>query len=138
MLQELSDESRQTCHKTNIKYKGDCCEQNPNQRGQCDDRKCLRLRIFGTTTQPQGKEPGQNDTTKNHGRLGGTRQTLGCLQKLHCHLPEETGVQLMCAASYGIWCNMDTHQTSTEQTCGSTSHTSKERPTSGSGRGQKS
>ena len=61
------------------------------------------------------------DTTKNHGRLGGIRQTLGYLQKQPCHLPEETGVQLLCAASYDIWCrDLDTDQTSTEQTCGRT------------------
>ena len=69
----------------------------------------------------QGKEPGQRDTTKNHGRLGGIRQTPGYLQKQPCHLPKETGVQLLCAASYDIWCrDMDTDQTSTEQTCGRT------------------
>ena len=50
-----------------------------------------------TTLQPQGKDPGQRDTTKNHGRLGGIRQTPGYLQKQPCHLPEETGVQLLCA-----------------------------------------
>ena len=36
------------------------------------------------------------------GRLGGIRQTPGYLQKQPCHLPEETGVQLLCAASYDI------------------------------------
>ena len=42
-------------------------------------------------------------------------------QKQPCHLPEETGVQLMCAASYDIWYrDLDTDQTSTEQTCGHT------------------
>ena len=47
--------------------------------------------------------------------------TPGYLQKQPCHLPEETGVQLLCAASYDIWCrDMDTDQTSTEQTCGRT------------------
>ena len=46
---------------------------------------------------PQGKEPGQRDTAKNRGRLGGIRQTLGYLQK-------RQDVQLMCAASYDIWC----------------------------------
>ena len=57
------------------------------------------------------------DKTKNHGRLGGIRQTP--LQKQPCHLPEETGVQLLCAASYDIWCReLDTDQTRTEQTCG--------------------
>ena len=49
------------------------------------------------------------------------RQTPGYLQKQPCHLPKETGVQLLCAASYDIWCrDMDTDQTSTEQTCGRT------------------
>ena len=32
-----------------------------------------RLRVLGTTLQPQGKEPEQIDTTKNHCRLGGIR-----------------------------------------------------------------
>ena len=45
--------------------------------------------------------------------------TPGYLQKQPCHLPEETCVQLMCATSYVIWCrDIDTDQTSTEQTCG--------------------
>ena len=62
-----------------------------------------------------------SDTTKNHGRLGGIRQTPGYLQNQPCHLPKETGVQLLCAASYDIWCrDMDTDQTSTELTCGRT------------------
>ena len=74
---------------------------------------------LGTTLQPQRKEPGQRDTTKNHGWLGGIRQTPGYLQKQTCHLPEDKGVQLMCAASYAIWGRyLDTDQTSTEQTCG--------------------
>ena len=29
---------------------------------------------------------------------------IGYLQKQPCHLPEETCVQLQCAASYDIWC----------------------------------
>ena len=37
-------------------------------------------------------------------RLGGIWQTQGQLQKQPCHLPGERGVQLMCAASYGILC----------------------------------
>ena len=71
-----------------------------------------RLRVLGTILQHQGKEPGQRDTTKNHGRLGGIRQTLGYLLKQPCHLPEETGVQLLCGASYDIWFrDLDTDQT---------------------------
>ena len=84
------------------KDKGDGCRQHPYKREQCADRECPRLRVLGTTLQPQGKEPGQRDTTKNHGRLGGICQTPGYLQKQPCHLPEETGVQLLCAAmTYG-------------------------------------
>ena len=45
---------------------------------------------IGATLQPQGKVPGQRDTTKNHRRLGGIRQTPGYLQKQPSHLPEET------------------------------------------------
>ena len=84
------------------KEKGDGCRQHPYKCKQCADIKCPRLRILGIKLQPQGKEPGQRDTAKNHGRLGGIRQPPGYLQKQPCHLPEETGLQLMCAASYDI------------------------------------
>ena len=48
------------------------------------------------------------------------------LQKQPCHLPEETGVQLLCAAGYDIWFrDLDTDQTSTGQTCGSTDQNGK-------------
>ena len=57
--------------------------------------KLKALRILGTMLQPQGKEPGQRDTTKNHGRLGRMCQTPGSLQKQPSHLPEKTGVQLL-------------------------------------------
>ena len=62
------------------------------------------------------KRTRQRDTAKNHGRRSSTCQTPGYLQKQSCHLPEETGIQLLCAASYDIWCrDLDTDQTSTEQ-----------------------
>ena len=54
---------------------GDGCRQHPYKREQCADRKCPRLRVLGSTLQRQGKAPGQRDTAKNHGRLGGIRQT---------------------------------------------------------------
>ena len=41
--------------------------------------------IHEVTLQHLGKESGQ---TKNHGRVGGIRQTPGSLQRLPCHLPE--------------------------------------------------
>ena len=101
MLQGLSHESRRMGLKMTIaKTKVMVVDNTPYKREQCADRKCPMPRVLDTTLQPQGKEPGQRDTTKNHGSLGGIRQTPGYLQKQPCHLPEETGVQLMCAVSY--------------------------------------
>ena len=62
--------------------------QHPYKLEQCTGRKCPRLHVLGTTLQHQGNEPGQRDTKKNHGRLGGIRQTPGCLQRQPYHLPE--------------------------------------------------
>ena len=76
MLQELSAESGRMGLKMNIaKTKVMVVDNIPINVEQCADRKCPRLRVLGTTLQPQGKEPGQIDTAKNHGRLGGIRQT---------------------------------------------------------------
>ena len=115
-----SDESRQMGLKMNItKTKVMVVDNPPINVNNVLIENVQRLRVLGTTLQPQGKEPGQRDTTKNHGRLGGICQTPGYLQKQYCHLPEETGVQLLCAASYNILCiDLDTDKTSTEQTCG--------------------
>ena len=102
MLQEVSDENGRIGRKD----KGDGCRQHTYKREQCAYRKCSGLRVLGTTLQPQRKEPGQIDTTKNHDRLGGILQTYEYLQKQ----------QLMCADSYDIWCRyMDTDQISTRQ-----------------------
>ena len=127
MLQELSDESRQLGLKMNItKTKVMVVDNTPINVNNVLIEKCPRLRVLGTTPQPQGKEPRQRDTTKNHCRLGGIRQTPGYVQKQPCHLPEETSVQLLGAASYDIWCrDLDTDQTSTEQTCGRTDQNGK-------------
>ena len=47
-------------------------------------------------------------------------------KKQSCHLPEETGVQLLCSASYDMCFRyLDTDQTSTEQTCGRTDQNGK-------------
>ena len=70
----------------------------------------------------------------------------GIYSKQPCHLPEETGVQLLCAASYdmmqrpGHWpnkhrTNLRQHRPKWKEVC-STLHTKIEKPTSGSGRGQ--
>ena len=123
MLQELSDESRRMGLKMNIAKTKVMVVDNTsiNVNNVLIENVEGYTCILGTTLQPQGKEPGQRYTTKNHGRLGGTRKTPGYHQKQHCQLPEETGVQLLCAASYDIWCrDLDTDQTSTEQTCSRT------------------
>ena len=126
MLQELSDESRQMVLKMNItKTKVMVVDNTPINVNNVLIENVPGYVYLGQQ-QPQGKEPGQRDTTKNHGRLGGIRQTPGYLQKQPCHLPEETSVQLLCAASYDIWCrDLDTDQTSTEQTCGRTDQNGK-------------
>ena len=69
------------------------------------------------------EESGKNDTKNNHGRLGGIHETMGSLQKQPCHQSEEIDrcIYLACCQLHDIWCsNMDTHKTSTEQTCGRT------------------
>ena len=123
MLQELSDESRRMGIKMNIaKTKVMVVDNTPiNVNNLLIENVQGYVYLGQHYVRPQIKEPGQRDTTKNHGRLGGIRQTPGYLQKQPCHLPEETGVQLLCAASYDILCrDLDTDQTSTEQTCGRT------------------
>ena len=55
-------------------------------------------------------------TRRIMGKLGG--QTMISLQKQPRRLSEETGVQLLYAASYDIWCRyLDTDQASTDQNC---------------------
>ena len=122
MLQELSDESRRMGLKMNIaKTKVMVVDNTPININNVLIENVQGYVYLGQHYSLKGKEPGQRDTTKNHGRLGGIRQTPGYLQKQPCHLPKETGVQLLCAASYDIWCrDMDPDQTSTEQTCGRT------------------
>ena len=102
--------------------------------------------VIGTKQLPQRKEAGQRDTKTNRGRLGGIRQTPGYLQKQPCHLSDDTGVQLQCAASYDIWSEIRTLTKQAQNKLAaaqtkmeiSISHTRIERLTSGSGRGQKS
>ena len=127
MLQELSDESRRMGLKMNIaKTKVMVVDNTPINVNNVLIENVEGYVYLGQRNSLKGKEPGQRYTTKNHDRLGGIHQTPGYLQKQPCHLPEETGVQLMCAASYDICCrDMDTDQTSTEQTCGRTDQNGK-------------
>ena len=102
---ELSDESRRMGLKMNIaKTEVMVVDNIPINVNKVLVEKWPRLRVLGTTLHPQGKEPGQRDTTKNHGRMGSICQTPGYLQKQHCHLPEETGEGNSCvllAITYG-------------------------------------
>ena len=73
MLQELSDGSRRMGLKMNIaKTKVMVVDNTPiNVNNVLIENVEGYTCILGTTLQPQGKEPGQRDTTKNHGRLDG-------------------------------------------------------------------
>ena len=56
MLLELYDENRRMGLKMNIaKTKVMVVDNTPYKREQCADRKCPRLRVLGTTLQPQEK-----------------------------------------------------------------------------------
>ena len=126
MLQELSDENRRMGLKMNIAKTNVTVVDNTHINVNNVLIENVQSYVYLGQLQPQGKEPGQRYTTKNHGRLGGTCQTPGYPQKQPCHLPVETGVQLMCASRYDIWCRyLDTDQTSTEQTCGRTDQNGK-------------
>ena len=67
--------------------------------------------MLGTTLEPQGKEPGQRDTTTNHAWLGGIRQTPGYLQKQYCHLLERQVYNscVLQAMTYGAETNKQAH-----------------------------
>ena len=122
MLQELSDESRRMGLKMNsAKTNVMVVDNTPINENNVLIENAQGYVYVGQHYEPQEKEPRQRDTTKNHGRLGGIRQIPGYLQKKPCHLPEDTCVQLLWAASSDIWCiDLDTNQTSTEQTCSRT------------------
>ena len=56
MIQELSDESRRMGLTLNIaNTKVMVADNTPYEREQCANRKCPRLRVHGTTLQPEGK-----------------------------------------------------------------------------------
>ena len=81
MLQELSDESRQRGLKMNIaKTKVMVVDNTPTNVNNVLIGNVEGYVYMGQHVQPQGKEQGQGDATKNHGRLGGIRQTPGSLQ----------------------------------------------------------
>ena len=128
MLQELSDESRQMGLKMNItKTKVMVVDNTPINVNNVLIENVPGYAYLGQHYNLKEKNQDKDrDTTKNHGRLCGIRQTPRYLQKQPCHLSEETSAQLLCAASYDIWCrDLDTDQTSTEQTCGRTDQNGK-------------
>ena len=124
MLQELSDESRRMCIKINItKTEVMVADNTPINVNNVLIENIGGYEYLGQRYSLKENNQG-NDTVQRRimeGRAAWHSQTQGYLQKQPCHLPEETGVQLMFAASNDIWCrDLDTDQTSTEQTCGST------------------
>ena len=106
MLQELSDESRRMGLKMNIaKTKVIFLDNTPinvnnvlieNFQGYVyptwDNTTASRKRTRTKRYNEESWQAGRHTPTPGH------------LQKQPYHLPEETGVQLMCAASYDIWC----------------------------------
>ena len=118
--QELSDESRRMCLKMNMaKSKVVVIDNTPVHVNNVLIEH-VEGYVLGTTLQPQGKEPGQRDTKKNHGRLGGIRQTPGYLQSnlAICLKRQVYNSCVLPARTYGAY--MSTAQTSTEQACGRT------------------
>ena len=139
MLQDLCDESRQIGVKMNIAK---------TKLMAIDNVLTENVEFYVNLGQHYNlKESNQHKdlahTTKNHGRLGCVRHPPALLQNQPRHLPEETGVQLMCAASYDVWCrdsdtnqnkhstNVQPHRPKWKEVC-STSHARTEGPTSGS------
>ena len=118
MLQELSDESRRMGPKMNIAktkvmdvdntpiHVNNVLIENVQDYVYLGQHYCLKAGWAANATK-------HRDIFKSN-------------QKQPCHLPEETGVQLLCAAIYDTWCrDLDTDQTSTEQTCGRTDQNGK-------------
>ena len=126
MLQELSDESRRMGLKMNIaETKVMVIDNSP-----INVNNVLIENVRGYVYLGQHYSPRKRTRTKRYNeeswQAGRHTQKPGYLQKQPCHLPEETGVQRMCATSYDIWGrDLDTDQTSTEQTCGRTDQTGK-------------
>ena len=128
MLQELSDESRRMGLKMNIaKTKVMVVDNTP-----INVNNVLIENVQGYVYLGQHyslKEKNQDNEIQRRimaGWAAYAKHRSGHLQKQPCHLPEETGVQLLCAVSYDIWCrDLDTDHTSTEQTCGRTDQTGK-------------
>ena len=92
IVQELSDESRQTGLKMIIaKTKVMVVDNTP-----INVNNVLIENVEGYVYLGQRYSLRENnqdkEITKNHGRLGGIRQTPGYLRKQPCHLPEETPV----------------------------------------------
>ena len=127
MLQELSDESRQMGLKMNItKTKVMVVDNTP-----INVNNVLIENVPGYVYLGQHyslKEKNQDKEIQRRIMAGWAAYAKhrDIFKKQPCHLPEETSVQLLCAASYDIWCrDLDTDQTSTEQTCGRTDQNGK-------------
>ena len=121
MLQELSDESSRMVLKMNIaKTKVMVVDNTP-----INVNNVLIENVQGYVYVGQHYSLKEKNQDKEIQRriMAGWAAYAKHRDKHPCHLPEETGVQILCAASYDIWCrDLDTDQSSTEQTCGRTDH----------------
>ena len=122
MLQELSDESRRMCLKMNTAKTNVMVVDNTH----INVNNVLLENVQGYVYLGQHYSIKQKSQDKEIQRriMAGwaayAKQWDIFKSKLAICL-KRTGVQLLCAASYDIWCrDLDTDQTSTEQTCGRT------------------
>ena len=79
---------------TNLRFADDIfvCTETPQELQQMLQELSDESRRMGLKMNIAKTKMMHQDTMKNHGRLGGIRQTPGYLQHQPCHLPEETGV----------------------------------------------
>ena len=124
MLQEPSDESRRMGLKMNIAKLmvvdntpinvNNVLIENVQGSGTWDNTTASRKR-----TRTHRKITRTNRYNEESWQAGRHTPNTGISSKATFRLPDETCVQLMCAASYDIWSrDLVTDRTSTEQTCG--------------------
>ena len=115
MLQELPDESRQIRMNMNIaKIHVLVVDHTPINENNAMIENIEAYKYMWQHYSLEEKEPaGQRDkiTSSKAGQHTPTRD----LQKQTCYMPE-TGVQLMCAASYDIWCRYAQHKLAAART----------------------
>ena len=119
-VQELSDESRRMGLNMNIaKTKVMVVDNTPiNVNNVLVENVHAYVYVVQHYSLKKKNPGGQRDTTKNHGRLGGIRQTPWYIFKRNLAICLKRQVYNSCVLQAMTWCrDLDTDQTSTEQTC---------------------